>query len=379
MLCAAFIFQVSLAAASACSEPSCVDAVSTPALVQRDHSRWRYQHPDLEDAPVEHGAMSCEGRSLRSCGDHVLCAWSRHFSRCQARIAWFHVMKCGTSLGTTLPHFANSSLPEMAHIPSCSGTVADPVEDACPHKSDDPSITKGGEFFGWKYPIEEWFPEVFWTYPDPSSHRPILEEDDQMWKGRFVGLFRDPTARVASAYNDFVARDPALANNSAEGLQTFSALARGAVTQMLSGVFHANPIWCEFHFHQWLSQDNQCQSEACTRCVNELPSPEALDLAMERLHHFAFVGLTDFFDLSVCLFHHMFGGQCHPVEFTNMRQDTYKANYSAMLESHGYNDPYDGKIFGKASNIFWSNVAKYNVTPESCRQMCPNSNATFDF
>eukprot|EP00438_Fugacium_kawagutii_P012228 Skav234080 [mRNA] locus=scaffold3591:23667:24668:- [translate_table: standard] len=332
--------------------------------------------------------MSCEGQSLDSCGDHPLCQWSWDFSRCQARIAWFHVMKCGTSFGTTLAHFANSSLPEMAHIPSCTGTVADPGEDACPHRSSDNFTTKAGEFFEWKYPMKEWFPEVFWTShsPNPSSHRPILEEDHQMWKGHFVGLFRNPAARVGSAYNHFVASEPGLStrikqtNNPAEWLQTFSQVARGTVTQLLSGMFNENPKWCEFKFHELLSQDDyQCKSPRCRGCVHELPSNRAMDLAIERLHHFAFVGLTDFFDLSICLFHHMFGGQCHPVEFVNMRQHTYEANFLEMLQSQGYDDPYDGRIFEEASQIFWSNVAKYNVTTESCLRMCPNSNATFDF
>eukprot|EP00438_Fugacium_kawagutii_P035372 Skav211911 [mRNA] locus=scaffold2993:1628:2329:+ [translate_table: standard] len=220
-----------------------------------------------------------------------------NFSRCQARIAWFHVMKCGTSIGTTLAHFANSSLPEMAHIPSCTGTVADPVEDACPHE--DSHATKTDEFFIWKYPVKEWFPEVFWAPSSigPGKHEPILEDDYQMWKGRFVGFFRNPTARVASAYNYFVAGNPDLSariqetNNSSEWLQTFSALARGTATKMLSGVFDVNPILCEGLFHEWVSQDKdyQCQTEACARCLHELPSPQALDLARERLHHFAFV------------------------------------------------------------------------------------------
>lgn len=44
MLCAAFIVQVVLAtAASTCSDLTCVDAASGAVLVQRDHSRWRYQ------------------------------------------------------------------------------------------------------------------------------------------------------------------------------------------------------------------------------------------------------------------------------------------------------------------------------------------------
>ena len=83
-------------------------------------------------------------------------------------------------------------------------------------------------------------------------------------------------------------------------------------------------------------------------------------------------------DLSVCLFHVMFGGQCHAVEVENMRQSNYHQNYSdsqkhqkqagnhlaqllqlqmlkipdlirpiccfqEILEEKGIEDPYDGK------------------------------------
>ena len=34
---------------------------------------------------------------------------------------------------------------------------------------------------------------------------------------------------------------------------------------------------------------------------------------------FAFVGLTEEWDLSVCLFHRMFGGECHVREFLDVR------------------------------------------------------------
>eukprot|EP00435_Cladocopium_sp_Y103_P056611 s445_g19.t1 len=122
-LYAAFIVQVAVTVASTgtppCSEPSECQVnqfASAAALVQRDHNRWRVHHPDLKTH-----SQSCEGRQKHSCGANSICAWNQNSSRCQARIAWFHIMKCGSSFGATLAHFANSSLPRLAHMPSCTG------------------------------------------------------------------------------------------------------------------------------------------------------------------------------------------------------------------------------------------------------------------
>jgi len=293
-------------------------------------------------------------------------------------------MKCGSSFGATLAHFANSSLPRLAHMPSCTGNVADADEDRC-----EGNLTQGPrDFFIYKYPIHEWFPDVFWTTnssTEPGGHRIIGDEDFKEWQGRFVGLFRSPKARVASAYNHFVlgtneTLPPVLrhSNHSVrmQYLKKYAAVARGTMTKMLSGIYDMNPIQCEFHFDESIARDPYC-SGLCKKCLNQDPSAKSLKVALARLQKFAFVGLTEYFDLSVCLFHAMFGGECRPVEFANMRPSHYLDDFPDFLKAHDIDDPYDGELFKAASKIFWSNVAHYNVTTESCSRMCPNRYANF--
>lgn len=148
------------------------------------------------------------------------------------------------------------------------------------------------------------------------------------------------------------------------------------MTKMLSGIYDVNPIQCEFHFDESIAQDPDC-SGLCKKCLNQDPSAKALKVALARLENFAFVGLTGYFDLSVCLFHAMFGGECRPVEFANMRPSHYLDDFPDFLKAHEIDDPYDGELFKAASKIFWSNVAQYNVTSESCSRMCPNRFANF--
>lgn len=47
--------------------------------------------------------------------------------------------------------------------------------------------------------------------------------------------------------------------------------------------------------------------------------PEDLTEAMRRVRSFAFVGITEYYTESVCLFHRMFGGAIHPDELSNLR------------------------------------------------------------
>ena len=43
------------------------------------------------------------------------------------------------------------------------------------------------------------------------------------------------------------------------------------------------------------------------------------DLALQRLDSFSFIGITDDWDTSVCLFHMKLGGTCHASEFLDSR------------------------------------------------------------
>ena len=45
------------------------------------------------------------------------------------------------------------------------------------------------DFFIYKYPMHEWFPDVFWTTNrswEPGAHRPIQDSDFREWKGPAV-------------------------------------------------------------------------------------------------------------------------------------------------------------------------------------------------
>mmetsp|Transcript_79650 Transcript_79650/g.140588 ORF Transcript_79650/g.140588 Transcript_79650/m.140588 type:complete len:386 (-) Transcript_79650:152-1309(-) len=368
-----FLQLLSVKALADChAENSCLGPQAV-SLVQRRHSRNTtnvslavHQLPILECTALE--PCSCRGvYDSSQCYSGIvpyappgLCTYTN--DRCQAKLAWFHVMKAGSTFGATLAHFANGSLPSEAHMPSC-GALDDSYEDACPGGAQGEE-----EFFVYKYPKEQWFPKVFWSPDDndPGNHRSIHPLDWKRWQGSFVGMFRQPEERMVSAFNHF-----------AEGkgdLLSFRKYTLGTVTKMLAGTAEIGiaVVRCSFEWLEKYSNTENCTTEDCLECIRD-PGTD-LDQALTRLDGFGFIGLTEHYNLSVCLFHVMFGGECLPIEFANMRSADYVEDPAVLLEKlQGLEDPYDNAIYSKASTVFWDRIARYGINQEKCERQCPGA------
>jgi len=113
----------------------------------------------------------------------------------------------------------------------------------------------------------------------------------------------------------------------------------------------------------------------------EPTTDEEAALAVQRLREgFAFVGLTEKWDISVCLFHKMFGGDCDAAEFVVSRpgeeQTSTWEGFSKIekighefdtSQLEGFTDTHDGLVYEEATQIFSANLAKYEVNEESCK------------
>lgn len=290
-----------------------------------------------------------------------LCMWHEDIGKCTARIAWFHPMKAGSTFGATLAHFANQNLPRDAHMPSC-GFIDKSPEDACPAGSQGPY-----EFFVYKYPYQQHFPRVFWNHkadPDPGNHRSIGDPEWKLWQGKFVGVFRQPESRCVSAFNHF--------SGGVGDVRHFSELTQGTVTKMLAGVKGRILVNCSFLYNRTFQHD--CSSDACQEC--KAPAAPHLPVALERLRGFAFVGLTEQYALSVCLFHTMFGGECLPIEFVNMRKGVVHQDPNVLLNQlKGYEDTADNIVYAAVKERFEAEVLKFNVNKATCAKLCPGTGA----
>ena len=112
------------------------------------------------------------------------------------------------------------------------------------------------------------------------------------------------------------------------------------------------------------------------------PVTEAdVPIALERLREgFAFVGLQEEWELSICLFHAKFGGPCRKVEF----QDTRPSNLSTMTTSHyntsilnGWVDEIDRIVYGEAQRIFYDDLLSFGVSHETCQGCWQEAGMTF--
>jgi len=94
---------------------------------------------------------------------------------------------------------------------------------------------------------------------------------------------------------------------------------------------------------------------------------ERIEEAKRRLHKFLFVGLLSYWDLSICLFNFfttgerfIVAGQLHNNRPTNGHANT-QYDQGAVPEDHA-----DGEVYAAAVKRFHGDIAKHNITQESC-------------
>ena len=301
------------------------------------------------------------------------------------RIAWLHTPKCGSSFGTTLLHFANSSLPDAARLPSCAhdGRLLTPEVPRehwrCVHGTPGNCTRRDGEkcvygqpelTFFQHWPLDEHFRCIFWekSRGNVGGHEPIDAATYGAFRGRFFGMFRRPGTRIASAYLWYASEFGPQHNSTLPSAAEYARLARGTTVRMLAG---------------------QADGEACqsgwyynARCdASIVPN---VPLALERLRDgFAFAGLTHAWAASICLFHAMFGGKCLGVEFENTRPTTprttrlpwlkIESNFTQRVaaEVAAVADPWDDALLDVVERRFWAEFKRRGLSARACDALCP--------
>ena len=239
-------------------------------------------------------------------------------------------------------------------MPSCSTLpgMPDRADGAIITNPDEPHVCQkpADRFAVDRYPSERWFNGTFWYNGVLlGAHRAILPQDWEQWDGNWFAMFRDPYSLAVSAYFrmlDYLRQRVEHKSNQREerrALECMSALGlprdldllyrdrgrsafdlgvpshllalaryaqargRGAVTRMMTGV--ACPSCTPYHECRAAPEtlDGTVWPETLEFTPPGAPTDEAgaLALAIERLDGFRFVGMTDQWDLSICLFHAM--------------------------------------------------------------------------
>lgn len=239
-------------------------------------------------------------------------------------VQWLHIPKCGTSFATALLHLVCSS-----HI----------SENA--------------------------------SYNDFPSNRYTSNWNEQCGEGSF------------HMYQH--GHDP-LRKHMRGDLKNVAAMFREPAQRALSGWYHERHMCPEAAtITDYAACTNGCAASMLLgyECFDKHGAENARAKEAEvvaRVQGLGFVGLTEEYDLSVCLLHAMYGGDCVPVEFENSRPGVQRASgVSGRYDLAAHNltsmprGP-DHAAYDAAVKVFWHNVKQYGVTRQAClERICPKA------
>lgn len=262
-------------------------------------------------------------------------------------LAWVHVPKCGSGLINTLIHLPGvcPGVPRFLRVNQQTFSEAFVVN------------------FQKRYPLHKFCPRGF--FPGHwGTHEGINRDFDAHYAGHGVIMLRQPEQRIISGW---FPHDGLIFNAQqswpyphrlARNIKEYARVVSGCATKMLTrdGV----PFRPLGHF------GGPCGDP-------RPPSTHEILLGQRRLNAFAFVGLTEEWHMSICLFRAMYGGRCLKSEFANTRPGDRrhgKAPYSVKKLLGNYRDPYDGPLYREGVRLFWQRVRQFKLTREGCARTC---------
>ena len=194
-------------------------------------------------------------------------------------------------------------------------------------------------------------------------------------RGHLMGMFRDPDQRILSGFHDDVNNLAAIdyAEFLREGFGVRSCTYFGQEVPKRHILDFAES-WKGGMTYQILVEQPATQTLDPNR--TRMTREDAAEAARRVREGFSFVGITEEWELSVCLFHRMFGGACHAAEFVDTRPSfagkTAHRDYdpSELLDWH---DDVDAVVYATALDIFRARLLSFNVSQEACQECYNNA------
>lgn len=247
-------------------------------------------------------------------------------------LVWVHVPKSGTSFANALLHHVGI----CPRWPSCAMLL--PGE-------------KDAQFFK-DWDLRELCEEGFVEDYRPPGHRSAGAALTLHGAEHGAMFLRQPEQRILAAHTDGW---PEASMSRDVPLSTYAQGTAGCTVKMLTrrgtaGSEKAQESYCAFD--------------------GDPPSPKEVETAISRLYKFAFIGLAEEWDASICLFHAQFGGRCHDFESAEVLADAPPA--SAPNASGVPVDKYDGELYAAAQEIFQSRLQEYDIVPGQQCEYCPS-------
>jgi len=124
-----------------------------------------------------------------------------------------------------------------------------------------------------------------------------------------------------------------------------------------------------------LQDYTECVSACSVNMINGKPcaggnaTEKDVANAVAKVSNFAFVGLTEEFDLSVCLFHAMFGGAPDRASFAKIRAAKHRGKIFALKDVNHRTILPDLAVYDQANRTFWERIDQYGITRTECNEM----------
>jgi len=266
-------------------------------------------------------------------------------------LAWFHVPKTGTSICNTLWH-----TPAV-----CPGFLADN------YISSYEKIGEWNSLWGLREVVCQGGLSLTYNLAGNYTHGGIGGLTGNYYnqnRGHFVTMLRQPEQRLISMYYYYGALGFFGVGNETSRAWVYDT---------------ESPSLREYAEWSGGCTVRELTMDVPVPCAT-VPSPtsEDVSVAINVLQEgFAFVGITEQWDLSVCLFRAMFGGQCHSSDFLNTRPgDNSSGSDYDTSELYGWVDIWDRPLYSEALLMFESTRNAYGVDSQWCASFCQGQ---FDF
>lgn len=262
-------------------------------------------------------------------------------------LAWLHIPKCGDSFANVILAFSELWFPCPA-----PGAEVTNDRDAC-----DAIFLEATAAC----------PSVMTSlFPEGSDRgfcgHALLGVTYEQTSGHIVAMFRQPEQRILSSYygtkedGSFGAGGWVSPQPPSSALE-FALAAQGCMAKVLARAQTTGGI------------------TGTDPCAPPAVSSEEVALAKARVREgFAFVGLTDLWDMSICLFHAKFGGACLASDVANIHpgpNSSAEPYDPSVLE--GFKDEADGAVYDTAYSVFLEDLERFGLSDVACAQLCPES------
>jgi len=175
-------------------------------------------------------------------------------------------------------------------------------------------------------------------------------------KDHLVGFFRQPEDRLISAWY--------------HGKHSWSGPPPQNITEFADRI-----QGCQV---RTLTMDGWRRWEVCGN--RHKPSKEQVQQAVQLVSNMRFVGLTEQWDFSICLFHKVMNGTCSDHDFVNMRPGSKHSDKDSAKALLGDStDPYDTPLYEAAQRRFWDLMADNGLNREECARICAGATNTKPF